>query len=61
MSIDLNENYYIAKCNTKINSTCKFSEEYFNNWNKKCCYGRDGGIYCTAKFNKVDVNKEQSE
>lgn len=61
MSINSKENYYVAKCNTKINSTCKFAEEEYLKWNGKCCYGRDDGIYCTAKFNKVEVNKEQSE
>lgn len=49
--------YYVAKCDNKINSICKFSEDEFKDWNGKCAYGKDGGVYCTAKFKLVDENK----
>lgn len=58
MKINSNENYYIARCNNKINSTCKFTEEYFENWNGKCCYGKDGNIYCTANW-ELKINDEE--
>lgn len=46
----MNENYYIARCDNKVNSLCKLSKEEFKDWNGKCTYGKDGGVYCTAKW-----------
>ena len=60
MMIDSRESYYIAKCDNKVNSTCKFSEDEFKDWNGKCCYGKDGGIYCTSEF-KQEVEEESDK
>ena len=50
---------YVAKCDNKINSICKFSEDEFKDWNGKCCYGKDGGVYCTAKFKEIEENNNK--
>lgn len=54
-----NENYYIARCNNKVNSTCRLSKEEYKEWNGKCTYGKDGGVYCTAKW-KLELNNENN-
>lgn len=51
---------YVAKCDNKINSICKFSENEFKDWNGKCCYGKDGGVYCTAKFKLIEKNNNKN-
>ena len=59
MMIDSRESYYIAKCDNKVNSTCKFSEGEYKDWNGKCCYGKDGGIYCTSNFELIRATVEE--
>ena len=59
MSIDLNEKYYVAKCDNKINSICKMSEEEYFKWNDKCPYGKDGGVYCTSNFKLIRATVEE--
>ena len=55
----ISENKYIAKCDNKVNSTCKFSEDEFKAWNGKCCYRKDGGIYCTSNFELIRATVEE--
>ena len=52
---------YVAKCDNKINSICKFSEDEFKDWNGKCCYGKDGGVYCTAKFKEIEEKNDNKD
>ena len=59
MMIDSRESYYIAKWDNKVNSTCKFSEWEYKDWNGKCCYGKDGGIYCTSNFELIRATVEE--
>lgn len=58
MSIDLNENYYVAICDNGYGK-CHISEDYYRTWNNKCSYGRDGGVYCTANFKFVESIKDE--
>ena len=31
----------------------------YKDWNGKCCYGNDGGIYCTSNFELIRATVEE--
>lgn len=51
-----NHNYYVVECNNG-QGTCKMREKAYIDWDGKCVYGKNRGMYCTANFELVEIFK----